>query len=70
MTNDKKEPKKSRVVTLKLIVSENEEYYDFYNADILTKEGKRLRGFGIPNPVLIPIEIIDFCGFNQEEIEQ
>lgn len=70
MSNDKKEPKKSRVVTLKLIVSENENYYDCYNVDFLTKEGKRLRGFGIPNPGIMAAEIIDYCGFNQEEIEQ
>ena len=51
-------------VTLKLIVSEHENYYDMVYCDFLTKSGQRLRGFGIPNPCIMPAEIIGICGYN------
>lgn len=56
-----KEPQK---ITLELIVSQNEKYYDMVNCDFLTRSGKRLRGFGIPNPCIMPLEITEICGFD------
>lgn len=50
-------------VTLKCIVSLKEDCYDVVIVDFLTIHGKPLRGFGIPNPVLMPIEIFECCGF-------
>lgn len=52
-------------ITLKCIISEHESYYDIVHCDFLTPDGKRLRGFGIPNPGIMPKEIIDFCGINR-----
>ena len=52
-------------ITLKCIVSEHDSFSDVVCCDFLTVAGKRLRGFGIPNPCIMPIEIIDFCGINR-----